>query len=186
MTLRPLLAVLLLAAPGLARAEGTLFKLEPAQSTLSYRVVHKFHEVNAKTQKLQGAAVLKGEGAQVQIRAETASFDSDNANRDAHMQEVTEAAKYPTVSLKGVLAELKPPAAFPAQVKATLQGELTFHGKSLPLTAPVTLTFSDASHVHAVSEFDVSLEAYGVERPSLMLVKVDDACHIKADLSFAK
>jgi polyisoprenoid-binding protein YceI len=186
MTLRSLLTVLLLATPGLAQAEGSAFKLDAAQSTLSYRVVHKFHEVHAKTQKLQGAAVIKPEGAQVQIRAETASFDSDNASRDSHMKEVTEAATYPSVTLKGTLSDLKVPDTFPAEVKTTLKGQLDFHGKTLPVTAPVTLTFADASHVRAVSTFDISLDAYGVERPSLMLVKVDDACHITAELTFAK
>ena len=186
MSLRSLLTVLVLAGPGVAAAEGAVFKLDPAQSTLSYRVVHKFHEVHAKTQKVQGAAVIKPEGAQVQVRAETASFDSDNANRDSHMKEVTEAATYPNVTVKGTLADLKVPEKFPAEVKTTLKGQLDFHGKSLPVTAPVTLTFTDATHVHAVSTFDVSLDAYGVERPSLMLVKVDDACHMTADLAFVK
>jgi len=178
-------ALFSLVLPLSASADG-VFKLDPAKSTLSYKVVHKFHESVGVNKKLQGAAALKGTEAQVQIRAQVADFDSGNANRDAHMKETVEEAKFPDVTLKGVIKGLAVPSSFPAKVKAELDGQLTFHGVTNPIKAPVTLDFTSANAVHATSEFDVSLDGYKVERPSLMFVKIDDACHITADLQFAK
>jgi polyisoprenoid-binding protein YceI len=102
------------------------------------------------------------------------------------MKETVEAAKYPNVDLKGVLKGFAMPSKFPADVKATLSGSLTFHGVTNPVEVPVTVSFTDASHATAKAAFDISLDAYKIERPSLMFVKIDDACHITADLAFAK
>ena len=67
-----------------------------------------------------------------------------------------------------------------AQVK--LKGELTFHGVTNPIEVPVTLERVDAQHVSAESTFSISLEAYKVERPELLMVKVDDKMDIEMKL----
>ena len=186
--MKKLLAVVALTAltlPLSARADG-VFKLDPSKSSLTYKVIHKFHESVGVDKKLQGAAAVKGADAQVQIRANVADFDSGNANRDAHMKETVEEAKYPDVTLKGVVKGLAIPAKFPGKAQGTLDGQLTFHGQTNPIKIPVTIDFESADKAHATSEFDVSLEGYKVDRPSLMFVKIDDACHITVDLQFAK
>ena len=195
--------VMLSLAPLSALADG-VYKLDPSKSTLSYKVIHKFHESVGVDKKLQGAAAIKGSDAQVQIRANVADFDSGNANRDAHMKETVEEAKYPDVTLKGIVKGLAVPAkfpdvtlkgvvkglgvpaSFPGKASGTLEGQLTFHGQTNPIKIPVTIEFESADKAHATSEFDVSLDGYKVDRPSLMFVKIDDACHITADLQFAK
>jgi polyisoprenoid-binding protein YceI len=177
----------LLVLPALARADGpAIYNLDAARSTLTYKVVHKFHEVTGVNKKLQGKAAVKGDQALVQLRAPVEGFDSDNANRDAHMKEAVEAAKFPEVELKGVIKGFALPAKLPGQAKASLEGQLTFHGVTGALSVPVVIDFDAAGNAHAKSEFDVSLDQYKVERPSLMTIKVDDACHITADLQFTK
>jgi len=44
------------------------------------------------------------------VRAKVASFDSGNANRDAHMREATHEAAHPYVEVKGTMPALKLPA----------------------------------------------------------------------------
>jgi len=178
-------ALTALTLPLSARADG-MYKLDPSKSTLTYKIVHKFHESVGVNKKVQGAAVIKGTDAQVQIRAQVADFDSGNGNRDSHMKETVEEAKYPDVTLKGVIKGLAMPASFPGKAQGTLEGQLTFHGQTNPIKIPVTIDFASANNAHATSEFDVSLDAYKVDRPSLMFVKIDDACHITVDLNFAK
>lgn len=173
--------VLLVAAPVFADGQ---FKLDPATSTLTYKIVHKFHEAEGKTSKLDGLAVIKGDTALVQVRGDVGSFDSGNSGRDAHMKETVEASKFPSVTLKGQLRGFVMPASFPGDVKGNLEAEVDFHGEKKPYAVPLTLHFESATHAHARAEFDVSLDAHKVERPSMMLMKIEDACHITADIDF--
>jgi len=179
---KPLAVLFALALAPAAWADGALLKLDPARSSASYKIVHKFHEVEATSRKLEGAAMLRGNQIQVQIRSAIAAFDSGNANRDSHMKETVDEAKFPEVSLKGVVKAFEMPANFPAILQTSLDGQLTFHGVTHPVTLPVKLTLESPSRIRAQAGFDVSLDAYKVDRPSLLFVKIDDACHITADV----
>lgn len=170
-----------------ARAEApAVYKIDVAHSQLSYKIVHKFHEVVGVSKQVQAAVALKPGEAQVQIRVAVKTFDSGNANRDAHMKKTVEATSFPLVTLKGVAKGFALPAKLPATVTTTLQGSLTFHGVTQPIAVPVTVAIPDAAHLHVTTAFDVSLDAYKIERPSLMFIKIDDACHIQADLLLAR
>lgn len=192
MSLRTLLpALALIAAPVLlplaARADGAIkFTVDATKSSLTYKVVHPFHETEGKTITLEGAAVVKAEGgALVQVKADLRTFDSGNSNRDDHMKEATEANKFPFVTLKGLLKDFKLPATYPADANVSLEGELELHGVKHPVTIPLALHFDSATSAHVTGGFDVSLDAYQIDRPSMMMRKIDDACHMTVDLSFA-
>src|SRR4051812_4949328 len=92
--LEPLLLCLCLAAPALRAEEaGATLSIDPAASTVSYTIVHKLHKVQGKTAKVEGKGRILPDGkAQVMVRVPVESFDSGNANRDAHMKEAVEAA----------------------------------------------------------------------------------------------
>ena len=154
-------------------------------STLSYKLIHKFHEVTGTARAVDGKARLQPGGeVQVMVRARVDAFDSGNGNRDAHMQEVTEAARYPHVLLKAVGA-ITLPTSYPAEVQVALQGELTFHGLSRPVTVAAKVTFTAPDAASVAASFPISLDGFGVERPSLLFVKVDDAVVITANLNLA-
>jgi len=186
MLLRTLACIAAVVAPLSAGAQSAVYRLEPKASTLGYHITWTLHDATGVDHALQGAAALKTGEAQVQIRAEVAKFDSGNSNRDSHMKETVEAAKYPFVTLKGVIKNYAPPTSYPATQKLSLTAQVEFHGVTQPLEVPVELTFPDATHAHAKAEFDISLDAFKIDRPSLMFKKIDDKTHITANLSFAK
>lgn len=158
-----------------------------ANGSLSYKLIHKFHEVVGTSRKVEGKARLLSNGTtQIMVRVPVESFSSENSNRDAHMLEVVEAQKFPTVELKALANAVQIPAKFPGTVKAKVKGVVTFHGVQKPEDVDVAVTFADASHAEAVASFTISLEAYGVERPSLMFVKADDAVKIDTKLSLLR
>ncbi len=158
-----------------------------ASGTLSYKMVHKFHEVVGTAKKIEGKARLLSNGTtQIMVRVPVESFSTENSNRDAHMMEVVEAQKFPTVELKALATGVQTPAKFPATVKAKVKGVVTFHGVQKPEEVDVAVTFADATHGEATASFTISMEAYGIERPSLMFVKADDAVKIDAKLSLRR
>ena len=124
--------------------------------------------------------------AQVMVRVPSESFDSGNVNRDAHMKEAVEAAKYPWIELKALGEGLTPPSTFPTTQKKTFKAQLSFHGEQKVFDLPVDVIWDAANKVHATATFAVSLDGYKVERPSLMFVKVDDELKLDAKLVFTR
>jgi polyisoprenoid-binding protein YceI len=178
----PLLPAAALALALAAAGDGSVDLQVASGSTLTFRVVHKLHEVEGLSRTVEGRArLLPGGAVQVVVRSRVDAFDSGNENRDAHLREVTEAARFPVVQLKAV-GQGAAVASYPATVEVALHGELTFHGRSLPLDVPVAVRFDRPDHASAEATFAVSLEAYGVERPALLFVKVEDRVEVQARL----
>ncbi|HEY1587669.1 MAG TPA: YceI family protein [Polyangia bacterium] len=181
-----LLVVLVGAAVARAQAPAAA-DFSVAGGEITYHLVHKLHKVDATSHKVEGKARITPDGkAQVMVRVPSESFDSNNVNRDAHMKETVEAAKYPMIELKALGEGLTPPAAFPTTQHKTFKAQLSFHGVQQVFDLPVDLTWESATKVQAAASFAVSLDTYKVERPSLMFVKVDDELKLDAKLTFAR
>jgi polyisoprenoid-binding protein YceI len=173
-----LLAALLLSAPAGPRT----FSAAPG-STLSYRVVHKFHSATGISKAVEGKARLHPDGTvQVMVRAPVESFDSGNASRDAHMREAVDAAAHPFVVFKG-LGSLVPPPSAPGEAVLALRGELTFKGRTRPVEVSAAVRFETEGRARVEASFPVSLEAFEVERPSLLFVRVDDRIDVAVSLT---
>ena len=169
-------------APAAAGSASAAKVLALKEATLTYFVVHPLHKVNATCKVAEGAAkVNPGGPVQVQVRAKVACFDSGDSNRDTHMREVTHEPFHPFVSVKGTIDGLVLPLAAP--VEKTLVAKVELNGETQQVNVPVTVS-TEGSKVRAKFKFASSLEGFKVERPSLLLVKVEDALVIEGDLVF--
>ena len=170
-----LVAVLLCAPP-----VGQLLELR--EGTLTYTVVHKLHEVRGTTRQVEGRALAQPDGTvRVQVRAKVASFDSGNSNRDEHMREVTHEHVHPYVEVKGTLSGVNLPLR---QVQeATLHATVELNGEKQTQDVLVKLEPAEAG-ARATFSFPFSLDAFKVERPELLLIKVNDRATIAGDLRF--
>jgi polyisoprenoid-binding protein YceI len=181
-------AVASVALSAVAHAQaGESLSVATAESSLTYHLIHKMHKVHGTSKKVEGKAVITPDGkAQVMVRVPVESFDSENTNRDAHMKEAVEAARYPYVELKAVADGMTAPTSFPSSTKKTFKAQLVFHGVKQIFDIPVDITWKSAGVVEATADFKISLESYKVERPSLLFVKVDDELGLTAKLTFKK
>jgi len=176
--------------PSLSIALATVLCATPAtlaldtagkKSVVSYHAVHKLHQFTGVSHDLQGAARILPDGTvQVQIRSPVAAFDSDNGNRDEHMKETVEAAKFPDVIVK-CLAKITDNVS----QKTTADCDVNLHGQSEKVEVPLSLTFSAPTTVRATGAFSVSWDGFGIKRPQLLFVPIDDKGDIAFDLSFA-
>jgi polyisoprenoid-binding protein YceI len=184
MTPLPLaLAIALALAPDSGVPAGPRTFTVSDGSTVTYLLVHKFHAIEGSSKAVEGKARWLPDGTvQVMVRARVDSFDSGNSNRDAHMKEVTEAHRLPFVLFKAVAEGIRV-ERFPSDFEIPLRGVLEFHGvtREIAVTARVHLASPERAAVEAT--FPVSLTAHGVERPSLLFVKVDDRIEIGARLA---
>jgi polyisoprenoid-binding protein YceI len=178
------LALLLAAAPAASRS----FTVDPAASAVTFHIVHKLHRVAGHTSALEGKAVLEADGKLLaMVRAPVATFDSGDRNRDTHMLETVEASRFPFVVFKalGQLDASVVPASggTPVSVPVTLAGELDFHGVKEPISVPITVELRPDGTARATGAFEFGLERHRIERPSLLFVKIDDACRVEVDLA---
>ena len=175
--MRALFCAVLLAASG----DGPR-TFDLGEGTLTYTVVHKLHEVKGTSHAVEGRAQVQADGRlRVQVRAKIASFDSGNSNRDEHVREVTRDSAHPYVQLKGSAAGVS--LAAPSDV--TLDGTVELNGVQKPQQLKVHLEPAGGS-VRAKFSFAISLDAFKVERPELLFVKVEDKALIDGDLVFAE
>jgi polyisoprenoid-binding protein YceI len=153
---------------------------------VKFHATHPLHKVDGVSRSVEGKALLDPDGnVRTMLRIAVQSFDSGDANRDAHMLETLEAGRYPHVVFKGVgKVPSQAPGAKP--VDLTLRGELDFHGVKRPIELPVTVLFAADGSARVRGRMVVSLEAFKIERPSLLTVKLDDACAIDFDLKLGR
>ncbi len=157
--------------------------LDLRQGTLTYAVVHKLHEVRGTSTKIEGRALALPNGTvKVQVRAKVASFDSGNPNRDGNMRAVTHEAAHPYTELRGTLSGVRLPLKGPRE--AVLHGTVELNGQKRRRDVPVKLK-PEGGGIRATFSFPISLEGFKLERPRLLLVKVDDRAVISGDLLFA-
>lgn len=176
------LALLLVATP----FPGTSYDVEAARSTVRYHIVHKLHDVTGTTSTVEGKAVIGPDGrVRAQVRIPLASFDSGERNRDADMREAVEARRFPFVVFKGTgtLDPVRLAAGGPITLELRMEGELQLHGAQRPVVVPLRIELSPDGAARARGRFEVSLDAFGIRRPSLLFVKIDDTCRIEVDLA---
>lgn len=174
------------AAPAAAAPAATNLTVSTKDSNITYRLIHKLHKFDGVSKAVEGRGRILPDGkVQVAIRAKVESFDSGNANRDSHMKETVEAARFPLVELKAQ-GEAPTPTTFPTTVDRTFKAELTFHGVKKLFDVPVKLTYASATAIRAEAHLTLSLDEFKVERPSLMFVKIDDAMQVDVTLGFAQ
>jgi len=170
-----LVAVLLCAPP-----VGQLLELR--EGTLTYIVVHKLHEVRGTTRQVEGRALAQPDGTvRVQVRAKVASFDSGNSNRDEHPPWRAWSPLAPVAEVRGTLSGVNLPLR--QGQEATMHATVELNGEKQAQDVAVKLEPADAG-VRATFSFPISLDAFKVERPELLLIKVEDRATISGDLRF--
>ena len=139
-----LLAAALVLAGSTLRADGGkplptgTFKFDTVHSTLGFEVTHLvISTVTGKFDKFDGTITIKSDkDIKVAASAETASIDTGNAMRDAHLRgdasdkpkdDFFEAAKYPQLTFKSSKVVLDGD-------KLTVTGDLGIHGVTKSVT----------------------------------------------------
>ena len=174
------LALALLFVGATAAAQMKTVESEKDHSSITYQLTHPLHHIEAtskdgwfRIEADPGKKEIKSVSAQVDVM----TFDSGNSNRDSHAMEVIESIKYPDAVFLGT-------AVTQNGDSIKVAGKLTFHGVTNDIVmAGVTKWSGDKLEVKG--GFEVSLEAYKIARPSLLMIPVEDALRFSMDVEFA-
>ncbi len=172
-------ACLVIAAAHLAAAPPATRTAIKGESSLSYQLTHPLHEVTGVSKDVR--CTIEYDDATKVVRqtafsADVMSFDSGNSNRDSHAMEVLDALTYPTVSFESTHIES-------AGSTLHVQGNLTFHGRTKPIAFDAT-TAATGDRFTVNGTAAVSLTAFEIERPSLLMIPVKDTLHISFTMAF--
>ncbi len=120
----------------------------------------------------------------LEVRVETAAFDSGNWFRDQNARRVVfESGRYPEAVFRARALRLDGPTDLPpgARLEATIDGELELHGETREVAVPIVVRRSDGE-LRVDGSFDLSLDAFGMRAPSLFGVRVEDRVSVALDL----
>ena len=161
-------------------AQPTRLALIPTESSVTYKLVHPLHEIEATSKDVQyllDADVAAKKIERVAARVDVTTFDSGNSNRDSHAMEVIDAITYPDVRFISTSIVQTGDSIY-------VTGRLTFHGVTKEVTIAGKLNWP-ADKLVMNGGFDVSLEAFKIERPSLLMIPVEDKLSFTVTAAFS-
>ena len=162
-------AILLLMFGSPAFAQLKAAELIKNESSMTYRIVHPLHKVEATSKEVVYNVQIdtsKREVKSVTAQVDVTSFDSGNSSRDSHAMEVIDALTYPYASFAGSTISQQGDSL-------KIAGKITFHGVTKDIVIPALAKW-EPNKLDVTGDFDLSLEAFHIERPSLLLIPVED------------
>ena len=154
----------------IAGAQTKQVELLKDESSITYRLVHPLHEIEATskdaTYQLE-IDPIKKEIVSVSATVDVTTFDSGNSNRDSHAMEVIDAISYPEVSFVSS-------SITQSGDSLRVTGKLTFHGVTRDIVAMAASKWSP-DKIEVRGSFVLSLTDFKIERPSLLMIPVEDA-----------
>jgi polyisoprenoid-binding protein YceI len=152
-----------------AVAQPRAGELLKGESWIAYKLVHPLHEIVARSTSPDYSIEIDPTKKQIETvsaEVDVTSFDSGNSNRDSHAMEVVEALLYPDASFTSTSVDQKGDSLF-------VKGKLTFHG----VTKSITMTGTDTwqpNRLDVHGAFTISLTEFKIDRPSLLMIPVED------------
>ncbi len=152
-----------------AFAQSKFIESVKAESSLKYKMTHPMHEFEAESKngycKIEYIADKK-EVKRVFVQVDVISFNSGNSNRDSHAMETVESITYPYAKFSSTAIEQ-------SSDNLKITGKMTFHGVTNEITFNLKYSI-DQDKLVVKGNFDLSLTAFKIERPSLLMVPVAD------------
>jgi hypothetical protein len=127
----------------------------------TYSVMHSFKTVKGTSEQIKGKMLCEKSRCEYLIAIRTDSFKSSDSNRDLNMLTTLNSEKFPLITIKGSFEE-----ALLKEMNTKIQALVSFHGQEKNYELQLSeITQGKGSLV-------IDLEAHGVERPSLLTIKI--------------
>lgn len=165
-------------AASVAQAQQKAFTLDPAQTKVNFTVDSTLHTVHGDFRLKSGSIQFDDAtgAASGELVVDSASGESGSNGRDKKMhKDILESPKYSDIvftprHVKGTVAN---------EGKSTIEveGILTMHGKSKPVTMPLEVQLQNGTG-SADGSFSVKYLEWGMKNPSTFILRVNDTVQI--------
>jgi polyisoprenoid-binding protein YceI len=163
-----------------AQEETVKLKAVTAKSNITYAMNHPLHAWKGVSKDFTSVIVFAKKSnaiRQVAVVAKVASFDSQNANRDSHAMEATEALKFPNITFTSTSIEEA------ADGKLKVKGEMSFHGVKKEITFDAVKKVKGGT-VTVTGNFVALMSEFGIPAPSLMAMSTDDDIKVNFEVVY--
>jgi len=172
-----LAASLLLLTPPTLQAQTT-YKIDAKASSVIYAMSHAAHDWEGTSKSASGKVVLGADTMpqRIEVKIPVLSFDSGNRNRDSNMAETVEFYLFPDVVFtSNTITPVDSVSAADSSAGTSwrIEGTLTFHGVTKPVTSVAAITRTNDG-LTAEGAFEVKITDFDIKPPSLLMVKVKD------------
>ncbi len=144
-------------------------------SYVKYTGAHFLHNWSGQSTIINGEILIDLENpltSKINISIPIMSFDSKNGNRDSNMLFVTEQDEYPNVLFTATEIMTAD------QTNYRIKGLLNFHGIEKEIHASVQVSMISDS-IEFIAAFKVNLIDFDVERPKLLLSKINEIIEVE-------
>jgi polyisoprenoid-binding protein YceI len=171
-----------LAAAPAALAQARELTLDPAASEISFTLGTTLHEVHGTIHLKSGAIRFDpstGE-ASGEIVVDARGADTGNEKRDAKMHgRILESERYPLIVFRP--SRVDGSFVAPGHSALRLAGSMTLHGTDHPMTLPVAVD-TEGERVRAVSTFQIPYVEWGMEDPSVFIIRADKIVDVRVQV----
>ena len=108
-------------------------------------------------------------------------FNSGNDSRDSNMLYYTEALSYPRVSFQSNSFKFNEEI----DKSININGTLNFHGIDKKIPLKIVLN-NQNDELWATCDFNFNLDLFNIERPSLLMIKIDNSIEIETKFKLIK
>ncbi len=139
------------------------------ESFITYKLTHPLHEIESTSKDAYCVTDVDEKTKQVKavaVQVDVTSFDSGNSNRDSHAMEVVEVISYPDAQFISSSVTQKGDSL-------QIWGKLTFHGVTKDIYLHAFSNWSN-NQLIVTGGFDISLTEFHIQRPTLLLIPVND------------
>ena len=173
--MRLLTLLLILSINNLSSQE--LKNIDTTKSSISYSGNHFLHKWSAENNNLSGLIKIDNENIlNIGVVAKVADFKSGNSSLDSNSYRVLEALKFPNIIFKSV-------SVTSINGLSNIKGLIEFHGIEKNIDVNVKLTTIENT-TQMNGEFTLNLSDFSIDRPSLLLRKIDNEIKIEFILFF--
>lgn len=165
--------------------DSTRYRLSPERSTVTIIGETSLHPitVNITPEGWLEATIDNGQFvAKTDLRGEVEiaviEFRSGNPLVDRETRRRLNAKRYPTI--KGVLSEV----VALDRSRATVKGVVTFLGQDVDLEGDLNIVDSAETSVNLVGDSQMDVQWWGLEPPTLMVLKMEPVVSLSVDLHF--
>jgi polyisoprenoid-binding protein YceI len=165
-------------AASVTQAQQKAFTLDPAQTKVNFTVDSTLHTVHGDFRLKSGSIQFDDAtgAASGELVVDSASGESGSNGRDKKMhKDILESPKYSDIVFTP--QHVKGTVANEGKSTVEVEGILTMHGKSKPVTMPLEVQLQNGNG-SADGSFNVKYLEWGMKNPSTFILRVNDTVQI--------
>ena len=154
-----------------------ILRIDNSISSISYSGTHFLHNWDARNENISGLIELNdNQISKIGVIAKVKDFKSGNSSLDSNSYRVLDALRIPNIVFRSseIIDSLD---------VINVSGTISFHGIEKDLNVLIDKSIEN-NNIALTGKFIINLSDYNVERPSLLLQKINNEIEIQINLIF--